>query len=179
MKVPFGFLALSEVATSVSSSSSPLSKGVSLLPRLSLRLVKKLEALVGEGGISSDTGACWPSLNTWIVSVAEDTHSSVAVMLKDIEKIRDGIDPRRNWYNLCASGTEKTRMIVPLSEAVASTVPSLFSTTRDNGDRCASTTFMASSLIVSKSNTSPVVGTIWALVGGAWAGGAKAEAAAF
>lgn len=55
-------------------------------------------------------------------------------------------------------GRENTLIIVPVSEAVASSVPSLFSAIHDSGARCASTTFSASSLIVSKIKTSPVVG---------------------
>lgn len=62
-------------------------------------------------------------------------------------------------------------MIVPLSDAVASSVPSLLSVMHANGDRCASTTLMASSFRVSKIRTSPLVGVICVLPGGAWAGG--------
>ena len=58
-------------------------------------------------------------------------------------------------------------MMVPLSDAVARMVPSLLSTIHDNGDRCASTTLIASSLTVSNSRTSPVVGTMCVLLGGA------------
>jgi hypothetical protein len=49
-------------------------------------------------------------------------------------------------------------MIVPVSEAVASRVPSLFRAIQDNGARCASTTFKASNFKVSNIKTSPVVG---------------------
>jgi hypothetical protein len=49
-------------------------------------------------------------------------------------------------------------MIVPVSEAVASNVPSLFNAMQDNGARCASTTFIASSLYASNIITSPDVG---------------------
>jgi hypothetical protein len=70
-------------------------------------------------------------------------------------------------------------MMVPLSDAVARIVPSLFRTTHESGDLCASTTLMASNFTVSNNRTSPVVGTIWVLLGGVWDGGAKAEAAAF
>lgn len=49
-------------------------------------------------------------------------------------------------------------MIVPLSEAVARSVPSLLSVIHANGDRCASTTLIASSFKVSKIKTSPLVG---------------------
>lgn len=70
-------------------------------------------------------------------------------------------------------------MIVPLSDAVARIVPSLFRIIHDKGDRWASTTLIASSLTVSNSNTSPEVGTTWALPGGAWDGAANGDAAAF
>lgn len=70
-------------------------------------------------------------------------------------------------------------MMVPLSEAVAKSVPSLFRVIHDNGDRCASTTLMASSFNVSKIRTSPVVGAICVLPGGVCAGGANEEGGAF
>lgn len=38
-----------------------------------------------------------PSLKMWTVSEAEEIHSSDDVVLKDMLKIRDGIEPRRNW----------------------------------------------------------------------------------
>ena len=93
--------------------------------------------------------------------------------------MRDGIDPRRNWYSFLADGIEKTRIMVPLSEAVARRVPALLTVMHDNGERCASTTFIASSLSVSKMRTSPLVGAICVAPGGAWDGGAKEEGAAF
>lgn len=62
-------------------------------------------------------------------------------------------------------------MIVPLSDAVASSVPSLFSVMHANGDRCASTTLIASSFSVSNTKTSPLVGEMCVVPGGAWAGG--------
>lgn len=70
-------------------------------------------------------------------------------------------------------------MIVPLSDAVASTVPSLFNDIHDRGERCASTTLTASSLTASKIMTSPLVGAICDAAGGACDGGVKAEDAAF
>jgi hypothetical protein len=70
----------------------------------------------------------------------------------------DGYVPLRNWYNFVPLGKEKTLMIVPVSEAVASRVPSLFRAMQDSGARCASTTFRASSFSASKIKTSPVVG---------------------
>jgi hypothetical protein len=102
-----------------------------------------------------------------MVSVEEETQRRVDVVLKDMLKILDGIEPRRNWYSLRPSGTEKTRMIVPLSEAVAIRVPSLLSVIHANGDRCASITFMASNFKVSKMRTSPLVGDTCVLPGGA------------
>lgn len=49
-------------------------------------------------------------------------------------------------------------MMVPVSEAVASNVPSLFSAIHESGARCASTTFKASNFMVSNIRTAPVVG---------------------
>lgn len=74
---------------------------------------------------------------------------------------------------------EKTRIMVPLSEAVARSVPASLTVIHDNGDRCASTTLIASSLIVSKRRTSPLVGAMCIVPGGAWDGGANEEGAAF
>ena len=59
-----------------------------------------------------------------MVSVAEETQSMVDDWLNDMLKIRAGIDPLLNWKSLLPSGMAKTRMMVPLSEAVASLVPS-------------------------------------------------------
>ena len=73
----------------------------------------------------------------------------------------------------------KTRMIVPLSEAVARRVPASLTVMQERGDRCASTTLIASSLRVSKRRTSPLVGAMWVPPGGAWEGGAKDVGAAF
>lgn len=133
--------------------------------------------MVGEEG--GDCRVCGASLKICTVSVAEETHSSVDAILKAMLNILAGIEPRLNWYSLPASGTEKTRMIVPLSEAVASFVPSLLKAMHERGDLCASTTFIASSLIVSKIMTSPDVGAICALFGGACEGGAKDDSADF
>lgn len=58
-------------------------------------------------------------------------------------------------------------MIVPLSEAVARRVPASFTVMNDKGERCASTTFMASSLTVSNRRTSPLVGAMCVAPGGA------------
>ena len=69
-------------------------------------------------------------------------------------------------------------MMVPLSEAVARRVPSLFRARHDKGDLCASMTLMASSFWVSKMRTSPVVGGTCVLEGGAWDGGLKEDGGA-
>lgn len=58
-------------------------------------------------------------------------------------------------------------MIVPLSDAVAISVPSLFNVIHASGDRCASMTLMASSFKVSKIKTSPLVGVTCVVPGGA------------
>ena len=101
-----------------------------------------------------------PSLNMWTVSDAEEMHSSDEVVLKDMLKILDGIEPRRNWYSLSAFGIEKTRIIVPFSEAVARRVPVLLIVMQDRGVLCAVTTFTASSLEALNRSTSPLVGGI-------------------
>lgn len=61
-------------------------------------------------------------------------------------------------------------MIVPVSLAVASKVPSLFRHMEQSGERCASMTFTALSVNVSKTSTSPVVGGTYVDCGGAWDG---------
>ena len=81
--------------------------------------------------------------------------------------MREGMEPRRNWYSFRASGTEKTRMMVPLSDAVARRVPSLLRAMHKSGERCASTTLMASSFTASKRRTSPLVGGMCVAPGGA------------
>ena len=111
--------------------------------------------------------------------MADDTHKSVDVVLKAILYMREGIEPRRNWYSLRAEGMEKIRIMVPLSEAVARRVPASLTAMHERGDRCASTTFIASSLMVSNRRTSPLVGATWVVPGGACAGGAKDDGAAF
>lgn len=101
-----------------------------------------------------------PRRKMWTVSVAEDTLSRVDVELKDMLNILAGIDPLRNWYSFCASGIEKTRMMVPFSDAVASRVPSLFSAMQERGELCASITFTASIFVASYMRTSPLVGAV-------------------
>jgi len=59
-------------------------------------LSKKLGDLLGEGNGSAKGEVCGPSLKIWIVSLAEETQSSVEVMLNDMLKMRDGIEPLRN-----------------------------------------------------------------------------------
>ena len=93
--------------------------------------------------------------------------------------MREGMEPRRNWYNFCAEGTEKTRIIVPLSEAVARSVPALLIVMQERGERWASTTLMASSFRASNIRTEPLVGGMCEPPGGACEGGAKDDGAAF
>ena len=61
-------------------------------------------------------------------------------------------------------------MIVPVSEAVASKVPSLLRAMQDSGARCASTTFKASNFRASNIKTSPDVGATYVDNGGACEG---------
>ena len=60
--------------------------------------------------------------------------------------------------------------MVPVSDAVASNVPSLFSAIHDRGARCASITFTAFNDFASNMRTSPDVGATYGESGGAWAG---------
>src|SRR5512142_3360931 len=96
-----------------------------------------------------------PSRKMWTVSDVDDTQTRVELKLKDMLYIVDGYVPRRNWYSFCPFGTLKMRMMVPVSEAVASSVPSLFSAMQQSGERWASTTLTALRLTVSKISTSP------------------------
>jgi hypothetical protein len=96
----------------------------------------------------------------WTVSVAEETLRRVEVELNDMLKILAGMEPLLNWYSFCASGIEKTRMMVPFSEAVANRVPSLLSAMQDRGELCASITFTASILVASYIKISPLVGAM-------------------
>ena len=50
--------------------------------------------------------------------------------------------------------------MVPFSEAVASSVPSLFKAMQDNGELCASMTFAVSNLVASYIMTPPLVGAM-------------------
>lgn len=70
----------------------------------------------------------------WTVSVADETLSRVDAELNDMLYILAGMEPLLNWYSFCASGIEKTRMMVPFSDAVASRVPSLLSAMQDSGE---------------------------------------------
>jgi hypothetical protein len=139
---------------------SSYSSGTSSLARLLLR------PRIGGGGPGSDDTLLFrpafgvPSLKTCIVMVADETASSDETELKDMLNILAGIEPRRNWYNFCPSGTVKTRMMVPFSEAVASKLPSLFSAMHDKGELCASITFTASNFVASYIRTSPLEGDI-------------------
>ena len=62
---------------------------------------------------------------------------------------------------------ENTRIMVPLSEAVARRVPALLRVMQERGERCASTTLIASSLRASNMRTAPLVGGMWVPPGGA------------
>jgi hypothetical protein len=78
--------------------------------------------------------------------------------------------PLRNWYNFSPPGTENTRMMVPVSDAVARRVPSLLRAMQESGARCASTTFMFLRDKVSNISISPDIGGTNLDIGGAWAG---------
>lgn len=158
--------------SAVLSSNSYSDGSISWLPRLLLRSRV-------EGGLVEDERLffrlvfCGLRRKMWTVSVAEDTERSVDVELKDMLYILAWIEPRRNWYSFVPSGTEKTRMMVPFSDAVASRVPSLFKAMQDNGELCASITFAGSSFVASYIMTPPLVGGLWPDFGGAWGGGWK------
>ena len=94
----------------------------------------------------------------WMVDESLETARSEALRLKLILNIRADCDPRRNCHSFFASGTEKTRTTVPLSEAVASIVPDALRARQAIGVLCAWMTLMAERLRVSKRRTSPVVG---------------------
>jgi hypothetical protein len=148
----------------------PNSSDISSLVRLLLRWCDALMEFVGPEDmlllrLELVLGA--PSLKMWTVSVAEETLRSVEVELKDMLNILAGMDPLLNWYSFCASGIEKTRMMVPFSDAVANRVPSLFSAMHESGELCASITFTASILVASYMRTSPLVGAMWSALGGA------------
>ncbi len=103
----------------------------------------------------------------WTVSVVDETHSRVELKLKDMLYIVEGYVPLRNWYSLVPFGSEKTRIMVPVSDAVAKSVPSLLRAMQDKGALCASTTFKASSFRASNIRTSPEVGATKVDRGGA------------
>src|SRR5437667_11771564 len=60
--------------------------------------------------------------------------------------------------------------MVPVSLAVARRLPSLLRLMQLRGDRCASMTFTALSVMASNTSTSPDVGETYVDRGGAWAG---------
>ena len=138
----------------------PNSSSVSWLARLLLRAWDAPMGLLGpeETLLLLLLGA--PKRKMWTVSVADDTLSKVDVELKDMLYILAGMEPLLNWYSFCASGIEKTRMMVPFSDAVASRVPSLFSAIQDSGELCASMTLTASIFVASYIRTSPLVGAM-------------------
>lgn len=73
------------------------------------------------------------SLKMWTVSVAEETQRRVEVALKDMQYMRAGMLPRRNWKSFLPEGIEKTRITVPFSDEVAMSVPSLLIAMYDSG----------------------------------------------
>lgn len=95
--------------------------------------------IVGEDGASEPTSVCplrasvGVNRKMWTVSVAEDTQRSVLVALNDMQCILAGMLPLLNWYSFCPEGIANTRITVPFSDAVASSVPSLFIAILDNG----------------------------------------------
>jgi hypothetical protein len=93
-----------------------------------------------------------------MVELSEDTASNDDARLKLMLHILAEELPRRNCQSFLASGTEKTRTTVPLSDAVASIVPVELRARQAMGDLCAWMTLMAERLRVSKRRTSPVVG---------------------
>lgn len=93
-----------------------------------------------------------------------------------MEKMRDGYVPRLNWYSFVAVGTEKTRTIVPLSEAVASSVPLLLKEMALSALRCASIIVMGCKEMVSNIATSPArLGEAKFMGPGEWAGNVNGE----
>lgn len=90
------------------------------------------------------------------VSCAELTARSVETRLKLIEYIRASRVPLRNWYNFSAPGMLHTRMTVPLSDAVASSVPVELIARKEIGALCAWMTFATVSERVENNRTSPV-----------------------
>lgn len=173
-----GFRSAAEASAVLDPKSSPMSSLVRLLLRwcdVDMEFVGPEEILLLRLVLPA-LGV--PSRKTWTVSVAEETLRRVDVELNDMLYMRAGMDPLLNSYSFCASGIEKTRIIVPFSDAVASRVPSLFNAMQDRGDLCASMTFTASILVASYMSTSPLVGAMWLDLGGACDGGWKVAGAA-
>ena len=95
MKVPLCFLDDATGLLSLPNSAcESLAAGLVLL---SLSLSAPSPELVG-GERSIEGLRCDPpNLKMWTVSEAEEMHSNEEVVLKDMLKILDGIEPRRNW----------------------------------------------------------------------------------
>lgn len=89
------------------------------------------------------------------VSVSLLTASRLETGLKAMLNILAPYVPRRNCATLSPLGTEKTRITVPLSLAVASNVPVLFKLRCANGDLCAWMIFVTDRERASKRITSP------------------------
>jgi hypothetical protein len=157
---------------------APNSSDVSSLAKLLFRLCEEPVGRVGPDDTLLLLLLGAPKRKMWTVSVADETLSKVDVELNDMLYIFAGIEPLLNWYSFCASGMEKTRMMVPFSEAVASRVPSLFRAMQDSGELCASITLTASIFVASYMSTSPLVGAMWSVLGGACEGGWKVAGAA-
>lgn len=109
------------------------------------------------------------------MSEAEETQRRVELRLKDMLYIVEGYVPRLNWYSFWPRGMENTRIIVPVSLAVASIVPSLLRHMQHKGERWASITLTAFSVRVSNTKTSPDVGTMYVDCGGACDGRLASE----
>lgn len=89
------------------------------------------------------------------VSVSLLTHSRDETGLKAMLKMRAPYVPRRNWATLSPFGTLNTRITVPLSLAVARSVPDELSVTHARGDLCAWMMLVTLSESASNRMTSP------------------------
>ena len=93
-----GFIGFrSDVAIIEPSSAYSDDSGTSSLPKLLLRSREEEEGLTCPDMLLLRLAFRGMRRNIWTVSVADETHNSVEVELKDILYIRAGIDPLRNW----------------------------------------------------------------------------------
>lgn len=118
-----------------------------------------------------DPAFCGPSLKICTVSCAELTASKLDTTLKLMEYILASLVPLLNWYSFSAPGVLHTRMTVPLSEAVARSVPVELIERNEMGDLCAWITLDTVKERVENRRTSPD----WEAVG-VVGGGAACEA---